>query len=280
MTDLHIRAMHSDEVALAIAWAAREGWNPGLGDAACFATVDPSGFLIGTLNDEPAAIVSCVRYDTRFAFLGFYITRPDLRGRGHGIRMWRAAMEHAGPRTIGLDGVVDQQENYAKSGFTRAYANIRFGGRPEAPPARAGAASPLESVPLAALVASDRMVFPASRDPFLRRWTNTPGHEGCAVLREGALAGWGVIRPAREGWKIGPLVADDRRAAETVLAGLLTGIADGPVFLDVPEVNAEGLALARDIGLAPVFETARMYRGEVPTLRLDQLYGVASFELG
>ena len=116
-----IRAMAPDEIAIAADWAAAEGWNPGLADAACFATVDAGGFLIGELDGAPAATISCVNYDDRFAFLGFYIVRPDLRGRGYGLRIWNAAVDHAGGRTIGLDGVVAQQENYKKSGFRLAY---------------------------------------------------------------------------------------------------------------------------------------------------------------
>ena len=68
-SDLHIRAMRPDEIALAAEWAAGEGWNPGLGDAACFATVDREGFLIGELDGMPAATISCLNYDGRFAFL-------------------------------------------------------------------------------------------------------------------------------------------------------------------------------------------------------------------
>src|SRR5262245_50604652 len=128
MTDLRIRTMRPDEIPLAVDWAAREGWNPGVADAACFATVDPDGFLVGELDGAPAATISCVNYDTRFAFLGFYIVRPDLRGRGHGLSIWNAAIAHAGARVIGLDGVVAQQPNYMKSGFRLAYANVRYGG--------------------------------------------------------------------------------------------------------------------------------------------------------
>jgi len=106
--DLRIRVMRPDEIALAADWAAAEGWNPGLADAACFATMDPGGFLIGELDGAPAATISCVNYDERFAFLGFYIVRGDLRGRGYGLRIWNAAIAHARGRTIGLDGVVAQ----------------------------------------------------------------------------------------------------------------------------------------------------------------------------
>ena len=42
-----VRTMRPQEVALVLDWAAQEGWNPGLADAACFAAVDPEGFLLG-----------------------------------------------------------------------------------------------------------------------------------------------------------------------------------------------------------------------------------------
>lgn len=34
------------------------------------------------------------------------------------------------------------------------------------------------------------------------------------------------------------------------------------------------------MGLAPVFETARMYRGAMPRLPLERIFGITSFELG
>ena len=52
---LRFRPMRKDEISLAIDWAAAEGWNPGLDDAACFATVDPDAFLIGEIDGEPVA---------------------------------------------------------------------------------------------------------------------------------------------------------------------------------------------------------------------------------
>ena len=80
--------------------------------------------------------------------------------------------------------------------------------------------------------------------------------------------------------KIGPLVADDRAAAELVLAALVAAIGGGEVFLDVPSVNREAVALAQSHGLVPVFETARMYTGPIQPLRLERVFGVTTFELG
>jgi hypothetical protein len=280
VSDWRIRVMRPEEIAVAADWAAAEGWNPGLGDAACFVTVDPEGFFIGERNGEPTATISCVNYDARFAFLGFYIVRPELRGRGYGLRMWRAAIAHAGTRVIGLDGVVAQQGNYKKSGFSLAYANVRYGGTVTAPVVPPAGVVPLSAVPFAVLEADDATVFPAPRAAFLRAWLGAPGHVGRALVRDGSLAAWGVIRPCRTGRRIGPLVADDRAAAEAVLAALLACAGGGEIFLDVPSVNRDAVSLAQGLGLAPVFETARMYTGPIRPVRLERVFGVTTFELG
>jgi len=272
--------MRPDEIALAVGWAAAEGWNPGLADAACFATIDANGFFIGEIDGNPVAIVSCINYDEHFSFLGFYIVRADVRGHGYGLRMWNAAIAHAGSRVIGLDGVVAQQDNYKKSGFKLAYANVRYGGALAADDAPRADVVPLSEIPPLMLEADDATVFPAARGAFLRAWIGAPGHVGRAMFRDSRLAGWGVIRPCRKGFKIGPLVADDRTAAEAVLSALLASIGRGDIFLDVPAINPDAVALARDLGLLPVFETARMYTGAIPSLRLDRVFGVTSFELG
>jgi GNAT superfamily N-acetyltransferase len=280
MSDLQIRNLRPEEIAIAVEWAATEGWNPGLSDAACFAITDAKGFFVGEIDGEPVATVSCVNYDDRFAFLGFYIVRSGFRGRGHGLRIWNAAIAHAGTRVIGLDGVVAQQDNYRKSGFQLAHANIRYGGIIAAPPRPPANVVALGTIPFALVEADDATVFPAPRSAFLRAWIGTSGHVGRALLRDGKLAAWGVIRPCRTGRKIGPLVADDRAAADAIVQALLASASGGEIFLDVPAVNREAIALAESLGLKPVFETARMYTGPIAPLRIDRVFGVTSFELG
>ena len=98
-----IRAMTRRDLDVAIAWAAEEGWNPGLYDADSFYAVDHGGFFMAELNGEPAGFISAVAYDATFGFMGFYIVRKDLRRQGIGMKLWRVAMEYMGARTIGGD---------------------------------------------------------------------------------------------------------------------------------------------------------------------------------
>lgn len=276
-----VRTLTAAEAATAVDWAAAEGWNPGLSDLPCFLAQDPALFLAVEEGGGLASVISATRYGDDFGFIGFYIARPEVRGQGLGMMVWQAAMARLAGRLIGLDGVVAQQANYRKSGFSLAWNNIRFGGVPRPAGAVAPGVVDAASVPFAALAALDRSVFPADREAFLRAWLAAPGHVALAVVRDGAVAAFGVIRPAREGHKIGPLVAADRGTAEALVAALLARVpAGGPVFLDVAEPQRDAVALADGLGLAPVFETARMYTGPAPALRLDRLFGITTFELG
>ncbi|WP_369407806.1 GNAT family N-acetyltransferase [Roseomonas rosulenta] len=277
-----IRSMRREELDLALDWAAAEGWNPGLADADCFLAADPSGFLLAEVAGEPVGCVSAVRYGAGFGFLGFYIVRPGHRGRGHGLALWRAAMARLAPGTVGLDGVVAQQANYRRSGFALLHRNIRYGAaRPVAPAVpQAPRICPAGEVPFETLAAFDRRFFPAARGSFLRTWIAAPGHVARVATAPGGLLGFAALRPCREGSKIGPLFAQDGATARALFAALLAEAPPGPVFIDLPEPNADAIALAREAGMAPAFETARMYAGPAPALPIDGTYGITSFELG
>jgi hypothetical protein len=281
---LIIRSLSASELACPIDWAAAEGWNPGLHDAAAFNAADPGGFLAGEFgNGEPVTVISAVRTGTDFGFLGFYITASAYRGHGYGIQVWKAALDRLAGRTIGLDGVVAQQANYVKSGFVLAHRNLRYGGVASAAPRSSAADASIVAaaiVPFSELVAFDARHYGRARPEFLRAWISLPESRALVFVRDGRLHGFGVIRRCRSGCKIGPLFADDEAIAD-LLFGSLAGFAPGePLFLDPPEPNGGAVALARRHGLAPVFETARMYRGIAPVLPLDRIYGITSFELG
>ncbi len=273
-----VRTMTPADLELAIEWAAREGWNPGRNDAEIFYHADPHGFFIGELEGEPVGCISTVAYGDTFGFLGLYIVRPEFRGRGYGLRLWRRGMAYMEDRNVGLDGVVEQQEKYRRSGFRLAYRNVRYegsggGDRPDG-------LVDLASLPFDHVEAYDSQFFPAPRGSFLSRWIAQPGASALGLVERGALAGYGVARPCRKGWKIGPLFADREDLAERIFLGLSAAAGGGPLYLDVPEVNPSAVRLAGRYGMRMVFETARMYTGPFPELPLDRTYGVTTFELG
>jgi ribosomal protein S18 acetylase RimI-like enzyme len=273
-----VRRMTEADLKLALGWAAAEGWNPGLNDAHCFYAADPQGFLIGELDGVPIGCVSAVRYGSGFGFLGLYIVKPEHHGQGFGLELWRAAMDRLGDRVVGLDGVVAQQENYRKSGFRLAFRNIRQRGE------GGGAAPPgltdLAAVPIEDVLRYDGTAFPAPRAEFLTSWIAQPQAVALGAGDAGRLRGYGVLRACQEGFKVGPLFANDEETANRLFAGLIARAPGAPVFLDTPEANPAAIALAARHAMTPVFETARMYKNGAPQLRLDRCFGVTTFELG
>jgi hypothetical protein len=255
--------------------------DPGLHDADAFHAADPQGYFVGLLDDEPIGMIAAVRYGEGFGFIGFYIVRPAWRGRGHGQAQWQAGMQSLSGRLVGLDGVVAQQANYRRSGFELAYNNIRHQGTAMAAGSPDPQIVPTSQIPFEQVVRYDAALFPDDRRPFLKAWLSLPGSIGLALMQGERLAGFGAIRPCRQGFKVGPLLADDAGVAERLLRALLAAVPNGAlVQFDTPAVNAKAIALARSLGMSPVFETARMYTGTAPPLPLERLFGVTSFELG
>ena len=275
-----MRRMTREDLDMAVDWAAGEGWNPGLADAECFYSAGPEGFLIAESQGKPLGSISAVAYDEQFGFIGLFIVRPEVRGRRVGVALGRAALAFLGDRNIGLDGVEAKVGSYEALGFKLAHRNVRYEGR-QRPCAAPGGVVELSSVPFAEVVRYDRLFFPAPRRDFLSRWINPQHGRALGVLKQGRLAGYGVLRACRKGSKIGPLFADDPAVAESLFQALVCPLAhDSPFYLDAPETNPGAAALAQKYGMLPVFRTARMYSQAAPALPGDRIFGVTSFELG
>ena len=271
----------ADDVQRMARWAGDEGWNPGNTDAHAFFAADPGAFLIGRLDGEPVVCISVAKYGQAFGFLGFYIARPPVRGKGFGIQVWRAGMARLAGRNVGLDGVVAQQANYRKSGFRSAWNNVRHEGTPAAAPVPAGVSLlDARSVAFDKLAAYDRRFFPEARDSFLASWITLPERAAMVALRDGELAGFAVMRTCQAASRVGPLFAQSPEIAGSLISSLAAKTGATAVAVDMPDINKPAIALAERMGLKPSFETARMYTGPDPKVDYAGLFGVTSLELG
>lgn len=271
--------MSLGDLAIAVDWAAAEGWNPGLDDAATFHATDPGGFLMGWLGAEPVTAISVIRHSADFGFLGFYLCRPGYRGRGFGWATWQQGIAALGTRVIGLDGVVAQQENYARSGFAMAHESQRWGGVVTGRPHPG--IEPVAASDLPDLLALDRRISGLERDRYLTGWfTETPTRRTMLCRSSGGITAAGTIRACRDGHKIGPLFAETATSARQMIDALVDGAGASQIFIDLPGPNKAGSTIASDLGLTPSFACARMYRGTAPIRQLGMIYGETSFELG
>ncbi|TIO78496.1 MAG: GNAT family N-acetyltransferase [Mesorhizobium sp.] len=273
-----IRTLTASEVETLVDWAAGEGWNPGIGDAAALRAADPEGFIGAFVGGEMAAGISAVAYGEGFGFIGLYICRPDRRGEGHGKAVWQAGMARLGDRIIGLDGVAEQRANYQRMGFVPAYETVRFSGRP-AGLAGGSDVRPVMPASTAGILAYDRQCFPAPREAFLREWLQPPR---IALMSAGSagIAGFGVARRCREGFKVGPLFADDMDMALALVAELADMTAGEALHIDVPATQVGFTAMLQAAGMVAGFTTTRMYKGGKPGNAPTKVFGITTLELG
>lgn len=269
-----IRVMTPADLQLVLSWAADEGWNPGLDDAAAFLASDPEGFLLKEVNGVPAAAISVVNHSDEFAFLGLYICAPEFRGQGYGMEVWQAGLTHAGDRCIGLDGVPAQQENYAKSGFqlagvtTRLQGILQSEGRERFNQMQADWRT---------LSTSDAHFNGAARPRFCKAWFSDTDTRQTFVISPECYA---TARKCKTGIKIGPLHAQDTAQLEALIAAIAKRFPNEQVLIDVPSVSNHLIAYLDMHGFEPVFETARMYKGTAPAPNLLPYTGSATLELG
>lgn len=273
-----ISVMTKDDLALAIKGAENEGWNPGLYDLEPFYTADPEGFFVGKINGKPVVFISNVIYNSKLAFWGFFITKKEYRHKGYGISIFQKALEHAGNRVTGADGVLAQLDNYRKAGFEIAYRNMRYEG--VARDNNFNNLVDISYIPFEELLAYDYKMFCAPREKFLAEWIKMPESYCLAYRGKHGLAGYGVLRKCFRGYKVGPLFANSPDIAENILNGLLHNISGETFYLDVPEPNAAAINLARNFNMSVCFETARVYNGPPPALPLQNIFGITTFELG
>lgn len=280
--EFSIRNMTQDEVQdIALEWAAAEGWNPGLHDAPCFYSADSDGFFVGFLDEEPVACISAVAYNRDYGFVGFFIVKKEYRGRGFGKEMWETAMDYLHTQNIGLDGVLEQQSNYINSGFSLAHRNIRWEGKAQKCEQKFREIFKLSKVPLDEVIRYDSNLFHVSRAQFLSCWIRQPESFAFVAMLDANIGGYGVIRKCVNGYKIGPLFANNADLAEKLFLSLINAVEPGvQVFLDTPDANELAITLVKRYGMHSVFETARMYTKGLPKIDISKVYGLTSFELG
>ncbi|WP_454783910.1 GNAT family N-acetyltransferase [Legionella sp. WA2024007413] len=281
MLQYHIERMTREEVGIAIDWARKEGWNPGLNDAECFYQADPQGFFAGKLNNQIIAVGSAVVYDAHFAFCGLYIVDKKYRSQGYGMKLTTARLNYINNRNAGIDGVFSMVNNYAHIGYRLAHNNARYALKhPRLRPKVDPHLVDLNTVPFEQLIQYDKQYFPASRPKFLSEWIKQNTALALGFVSERQLMGYGVIRKCFEGYKIGPLFADTPTIAQKLFEQLVEYAQGEIVFLDIVESNPFAVHLVNKFKMSKIFETARMYLKGAPKLSTEGIYGITTFELG
>jgi GNAT superfamily N-acetyltransferase len=282
--DLQFLKLDFEGLKTLVKWAEEEGWNPGLYDAEVFWQTDPDGYYGYYKNGRLIAGGSIVSYSREFGFMGFFIVKPEYRSQGIGRKLWYQRRDTLLSRlnkgaSIGMDGVVTMQPFYKRGGFEIAFRDERH--------ESTGMAFQVDNHITAigdqdvdSVLAYDLQCFGFRRPEFLKSWLNMPNVKTFKYQDSGKMKGFVVIRKAVKGYKICPLFADNKAIAEELYKACLNAVPGEPLYIDIPMINKDAVALVKKYNTTSVFECARMYFGDAPKVEMNKVFGITTFELG
>ena len=289
-------------LSLVVEKRALEDFRPGALDHISFFATDKTGFFVGELDDRPISTVSIIKHTENYAFIGNYLVYQPYRGKGYGLKTWKAAMSLSNLRTecnMGLDATAEKEYVYEKSGFKRAWfaARVEFVAS-QALPILSNIAqnSPKPEIMsisktfLDTVIDYDSSIHAFSRRNFLEKWIFAPNSHSFVALNNGKIVGYVVVRSvikSEQGWRIGPLHADNSDVAHHLYLSVFERIAaedqKGIVCGDIPYgdlVNESAHLIASRLSDTTIMTCIRMYTAGVPpNMQLDKIFVHTALEV-
>ena len=276
-----IRRFNQDDVEFALAQTEGEGWDP---TAEFFETClahDPDGCFIAEAGAQRVGMVTTTRYGCT-AWIGNLIVPAECRRQGLGRRLMSHAMAHLsrlGVRTLRLEADPPGVALYRRLGFVDEFESLRFGHSGWRGP-RQGEAKPITRADLPAVAAFDAEHFGDDRARLLTLLFQR-AKAAYGLHKGGQMRGYALAAPSRIGIRIGPWLAVDCRAAETLLLSILADWPDTGVILGVPGPNSEATALLESYGFKRLPPSCRMIHGRRAAAGCpESIFAIANGALG
>lgn len=288
--------------AIICARSAALGSRPGALDHFSFFAADPTGFFVGELDGKVISSVSAVKYSHEYAFFGHYIVDTLYRRKGYGLATYKAALISLPKRCNFAGDVVQHRVKLYEShyGYKSAWRNQRVS---VVSSNASSILSALKNTPgikiepvsmseFDDLLAYDTSIHVHPRSAFLKRWLFSPNcYSYAAKNANGYVVGYAVVRTARrkeDGWKIGPLFADNSQIARMLykaVCNIVTGRdPTGKITIDVPfgdVPNPDAHRIIEELSASVEGASMRMYSNSIPSnIPLHKVFGVTTLELG
>ena len=196
-------------------------------------------------------------------------------------------------KSISLSSVPQQIPRYSGYGFIEQYSNERFFKKSHqkslnTPPFFRSYHQGQDVFEKACEY--DKSVFKHDRRKLLHSMVSMPQTFGIVCFnKEGEVIGYGIARPCMEGYRIGPLYADNYKSARALGKILFNLIPEEqPVILDIPSANPHGKKFAAyfDLERVPEADTRDMILERIASERMlgdlseDKRIVRGSLELG
>jgi GNAT superfamily N-acetyltransferase len=245
-----IRQMQFSDLDFAAECIVLEGWkSEGPEEFEGFLAYNPNGCFIVEENSKRIGLGVAINYG-ELGFLGEIVVIKEKRGRGHGSRLVKHAIQYLhsrGVKCILLDSLPFAVSLYERFGFRKICRSLRFSGNVQSSPN--SHVRNMESGDLKTVIKIDRDAFGGDREFFLkRRFYMYP--RLCKILGFGKeMIGFIMGRPGRGIYWIGPwVISKEIDHPEDLLRALAMGTNNLKLLLGVLEMNKRAVKKIHSLG--------------------------------
>lgn len=276
-----IRPLEGGDRDALLSLSEESGWNQLWPDWERLLLLYPDGVFGAEKAGEGLVGTSTVAaYGTDCCWLGMVLVRRTCRGGGLGKLVFETALQAAidgGIRNIGLDAADMGKPIYLKYGFVDSCPISRWSGQLTVN--RGMLADYGGSSDWGGVAELDLRHTGVDRLALLQRLVDEPGVRYWVCRNGSTVTGYGILRPGREAWQLGPVVVDDDAAFAKILDTAAHFLHGRPVFMDVfhPSIERQ----VKRLGLQQTRVLTRMFHGHVASrLSGEGVCCGAGFELG
>jgi GNAT superfamily N-acetyltransferase len=267
-----VRLLRAEDVIGAMELSRLAGWNQTQDDWEMMLRLDPFGCFAIEADDRIAATTTLLCYETRLAWIGMVLTRPEYRRKGFAQRLMENALHRAADlkiESIKLDATVQGQPLYEKLGFKTEQIVERWfhdadGANPDIETLAPSSQYSLEM---------DMEAFGANRSTLLQ----SLAERNLPLASKEVHCFW---RPGTRARYLGPCVAQTQKDARLVIKQTLRDSRESEWFWDLLSANKDAIQLAEEFGFAPQRRLERMVLGNSLLKNDGMVYAIAGFELG
>jgi GNAT superfamily N-acetyltransferase len=280
---MKIRPLTEQDIDAGVALSTQASWNHAAADWRRLIALWPGQCLGGEIEGGLVASGTLATYESdrgRIGWVGLILVDQRHRRQGLGTRMMQAILDLASERgvaTVGLDASDQGEPIYQRLGFAIDVSINRWTGR-----GAIGQAAPIDDADWPEVLRVDRDACGVAREPLLRRLCS---ESDTRIATTPDCAAFGILRPGRLAWHLGPVIAPDARDTSSLVDQLLGTAPTSPSADIIVDVIAGSLmeSIIAQRGFAITRRLKRMRHPAASDGKLlwgPSVYAVAGFELG
>ncbi len=283
---MQIRTMELSDIPMAMGVINQEGWEYTPPEIERMLRLEPDGsFLYG--SEEPIGAITTIAHG-RIGVIGHVVVSRKSRGRGIGGALLKHAVDHL--RLRGTESVIviatdEGRPLYSKHGFRveREILCKHLMLDSSTAPKRPARPEPMLKSDLTEVCAIEGRLFGADRSHLIESLYDESRGSCFKLSGKDGIDGFCMGRRTETGFDLGPWVCSNGSSgdADELFRATLSTYGQGKVYCGMFAENGSAVDISGRYPLFMMWSTKLMVLGKSLCYpRIDQLFGIAAFELG